>query len=72
MRNVAIVAFGRLMVARLRPRLVLIPHDMTIHACARIITEIRQALGIIKGIKSETGHNPQRQTGKNLNLGKRT
>lgn len=50
MRGVAAIARGNRLVARVRPALVLIPHNMAVHTCQGVIRKIRPAFGKIKRI----------------------
>jgi hypothetical protein len=70
MRNVAVIAFGRLVMARFRPGVILFPHDMAIHARFGIVAQIRKPLRIIQRKKADTGSNTDRQAGQNFNFDK--
>ena len=48
MRHMAVVAGGRSMMRALSPAIVLIPHDMAIHAGGRVIRQVTGAFGIVK------------------------
>jgi hypothetical protein len=52
MRHVAIIAGSGHAVARLGPGIIVLPHDVTVHAGLGLIAEVREPLGILKGITS--------------------
>lgn len=62
MRDMAIVAGGRLMVACFDPGIIMIRHNVTIHAGFWVIANIRESLGIAKCVDSASNQNTQRQT----------
>src|SRR5204863_5690355 len=58
-REVAVVADGDVVVARLRPGVVLLSHDVAIGAGARVAREVGQPLGVAEGEQGQAGRNPQ-------------
>lgn len=65
MRDMAIITARDRMVRRLRPRIIMFPHNMTIHAGLGIITKIRQSLRITKRISPDSQQNPDGQAQNN-------
>lgn len=72
MGDMAVIAGGGRPVARAQPGFVLLFHDMAVGAGNRIVTKIRNSMGVKKGIKAEpreTSHtetDQKRQANPNL------
>jgi len=58
--RVTIIAACHRMVRGLRPRLIVISHDVAVHACPRIVGKVRSALCIKEGIAHYTARNTDR------------
>src|SRR4051812_21204637 len=56
-RHVAIVASGRSVMRALPPAVILVSHDVTIHARRRIVREIAGSFGVVKRKYAHAEHN---------------
>lgn len=71
MGNVAVVTDCDAVMAPLLPALELFPHDVAVGADGRVIGQIRRALGIVKGVKTEAKEDAQNEGQKDSNSANR-